>query len=347
MKTLASSAFAAVVAAACSSLAQAQPAISAAVISEDRFPVQKSTFPGGVTALPDVVYAHATGYRALRLDLYLPSRTPSGAPKPFVFYVHGGGWSGGSPRNAGAFEDRPGVLASLAAKGYVVASVDYRLSGEAKFPAAEQDVKAAIRWLRSKASTYGVDPTRGIVWGGSAGGHLAALAATSCGVAEFEPQASGRGGRSGRGAAAAAPPQTPELSDCVQGLVSWYGIFDFAPLVSQNSQGGPSGFLGCTSAGCPADAVRLASPVSFVSAQTPPALLIHGTADTTVNPKQSQDFYDLLKSKGVQVELMMIPGVGHSFIGQTPEATRSASIAAIDRTFAFIDATIGPKSKSR
>ena len=338
-------------------LAPAQVAVGAAVVNEDRYPVRKVEFSGGVTGLPDLVYYHPSGFRGVMLDLYLPPGAPAAGAKPFVVYIHGGGWSGGMARTTSAFENWPGVLASLAAKGYVVASLNYRLSGEAPFPAAEQDVKAAVRWLRTNAAKYGVDPKRGLVWGASAGGHLAALTATSCGVAALEPAAAGhgRGGGRGLGAPAAPAQATAEESDCVQGLVSWFGIFDLEPLVghssatAQNGNQGDSGlgrFLGCTASGCAADVIRLASPVSFVDAHTPPALLIHGTVDKTVNPKQSQDMYELLKSKGVPVEIMMIPGVGHSFIGETQEATSAASNAALERTFSFIDATIGGKAKS-
>jgi acetyl esterase/lipase len=322
-------------------LAPAQVAVAAAVVNEDRYPARKIEFPGGVTGLPDLVYSHPAGFRGVMLDLYLPPGAPAAGARPFVVYIHGGGWSGGMARTTSAFENWPGVLASLAAKGYVVVSLNYRLSGEAPFPAAEQDVKAAVRWLRTNAAMYGVDPQRGLVWGVSAGGHLAALAATSCGVAALEPAAAGRGRR----------PVTDkaEESDCVQGLVSWYGIFDFQPLVGQAGASGDTGvgrFLGCTKSGCPEGAIHLASPVSYVDAHTPPTLLIHGTADKTVNPKQSQDMYELLKSKGIPVEIMMIPGVAHSFIGETPDATRTACNAALARTFAFIDATIGRKTKS-
>jgi acetyl esterase/lipase len=319
-------------------IVRGQVPVAANVITEDRFPVPKATFPGGVTGLADVVFARPNGFRPVKLDLYLP---PAGAPKPFVIYVHGGGWSGGSPRNSAAFEDWPGVLASLAARGYVVASLDYRLSGEAPFPAAEQDVKASIRWLRANAEKYGIDPQRGLIWGASAGGHLAALAATSCGVAALEPEV----GRGGRGRTPA--PTESQPSDCVQAWVTWYGIFDMLPLTERpagNPSSGPLKFLGCTASGCAAETVRLASAVSFVGARTPPALLIHGTEDKTVNPDQSRRMHELLTSKGVSSQLMLIPGVDHSFIGGSHEATSAASNAALQRTFAFIDATVGGKT---
>src|SRR5205823_4090791 len=122
-----------------------------------------------------------------------------------------------------------GTASSLAARGYVVASVEYRLSSEARFPAAVQDLKAAIRWLRSQASTYGIDRNRGLVWGASAGGQLAALAATSCGVAALEPPVAAPPTAEPRGAAGSRTAATPmpTESDCVQGAVTWYGIFDF------------------------------------------------------------------------------------------------------------------------
>jgi len=138
-------------------------------------------------------------------------------------------------RDIRAFEDWPGVLASLAAKGYVVASVEYRLSGEAPFPAAIQDIKAAIRWLRASAPQYGIDPAARGRLGGSAGGQLAALAATSCGAAALRPvterRPSGERGNPQRGLArespaGAAPPPAPggravprpedSESDCVR-----------------------------------------------------------------------------------------------------------------------------------
>src|SRR6185369_12270345 len=143
--------------------------------------------PGDVVGFPDLTYSSLSGYRPLILDLYKPAK--SGKPLPLVIYLHGGGWQGGHTRHSGAFEDWPGVLASIAARGYVVASVEYRLSGEAAFPAAVQDVKAAIRWLRMHATEFGIDKARAVVWGGSAGGQLAALVGASCGVAALEPPA--------------------------------------------------------------------------------------------------------------------------------------------------------------
>jgi acetyl esterase/lipase len=219
----------------------------------------------------------------------------------------------------------------------VVASVEYRLSGEARFPAAIQDIKASIRWLRSHGSEYGIDKSRAVVWGGSAGGQLAALAAVSCGVAALEP-------------VPAASPASE--SDCVQGLIAWYGIFDFATLMKQSGGSGqqigsagsaPSQYLGCPLASCSAAELAAVSAAHYADPKSPPTLLIHGTDDRTVPVQQSRDFYSLLKSKGVPVEFVEIPGVDHSFIGTTPEATRTASLQALQKSLEFIDRTIGGK----
>lgn len=154
-----------------------------------RLAATEVTFPNAVKARLGLIYAEPEGYRPLTLDLYLPPQQatrPAGG-FPLVLYIHGGGWLGGTARRSGPFADFPAVLAALAARGYVVASVEYRLSGEAKFPAQVQDVKAVLRWLRSRAPEFGIDPRRAVAWGASAGAYLAALTALSCGAAEFDP----------------------------------------------------------------------------------------------------------------------------------------------------------------
>jgi acetyl esterase/lipase len=162
----------------------AQMAIAPQTVRDDIFPHPPVPFPGGVVALGDVEYSNLVGYRPLLLDLYMPQKS---TPKPLVIWIHGGGWNRGDSRTSGPIADYPATLAALAARGYVVASVNYRLSGEAHFPAQIQDVKAAVIFLRANAAKYGIDPARVLLWGGSVGGHLAALAAASCGVAEFNP----------------------------------------------------------------------------------------------------------------------------------------------------------------
>src|SRR5690349_16859596 len=157
------------------------PAVSfsgAAAQPVDPYPEHPVKFASGVTGIPDIPYAMWSGYRPLLLDLYLPPA--SDKPVPLVLFLHGGSMQGATSRYALGIEDLPAVLASLAARGYAVASANYRLSGEAPFPAQLQDAKAAIRFLRAHAGRYHLDPARAVVWGASAGGQLAALVAESC-----------------------------------------------------------------------------------------------------------------------------------------------------------------------
>jgi acetyl esterase/lipase len=324
--------------------------VAAGVVNEDVYPEHHVSFPGAVTGVPDLIFYSPSTYRAVRMDLYLPPATFNG-PRPFIVYTHGGGWSGGSKRTTGAFSNWPGVLAALAAKGYVVASLDYRLLGDDIAPAAIQDTKAAIRFLRANAAKYNVDKNRGLTWGPSAGGQLAALAATSCGATALSPPprpargagAARRGGGAGRGAnvetAAAAPAGMDAESDCVQAAVGWYGIYDFTTM-----GGGGGAYLGCApTAPCDPEQLKAESAMAYVTEKTPPMLIVHGEKDTTVSVKQAQDLYAALKAKGVKAELMVLPDVGHSFIGETPEATKRASLKALERTFQFIDETIGKR----
>jgi acetyl esterase/lipase len=288
-------------------------------VLDDRFPVVPVAFPGGVKAFRDVVYQTLPGYRPQIVDVYVPA-TPG--PHPLIVYIHGGGWVGGHTRHSGALADFPKVLASLAAEGFVVASLEYRLSGEAKFPAQVQDANAALRFLRKNAATYRIDPARVGLWGGSAGGHLAALTGVTCRNTDLDPAAANDG--------------------CVQAVVTWYGVYDFAPMTA-NSDGNAAGLklLGCTGP-CP-DRVRAASPVTYIAAKDPPFLLIHGEADAVVPVAQSHEGEAMLRKAGVPVEAIYIPGVNHSFIGTTPAATRIATLKATNATFDFFHKTLGVK----
>src|ERR1700722_8460459 len=187
------------------------PEILSKAARDDVFARGAVSFPGGIVGFHGIEFANLVGYRPIELDLY---RSAQPGPKlPLVIWVHGGGWNRGDARVSGAYKDWPAVLASLAARGYVVAAIDYRLSSEAPFPAALQDVKAAVRFLRAHADQYRIDPERAFVWGASAGAQLATLGATACGVAEFEPQPST--GRLSRAEMANAKSDGPEVSDCV------------------------------------------------------------------------------------------------------------------------------------
>ncbi len=306
--------------------AYGEPATAARAVPEDRYPERKIGFPGGVTGYPDLVYAQYPGFRPLIIDVYTPP-AGTGSVHPLIVEVHGGGWMGGHTRQSGAFENFPTVLASLAARGYVVASVEYRLSGEVRSPLQVQDVKAAIKWLRANAAKYGIDKERVGIWGGSAGGHLSALVGTSCGAPELEP------------------PGDSSESDCVQAVATWYGIFDMQPI---SSQAPVARMLGCTTdQPCTDEQVRIASPIRYLDSKDPPFLLIHGDQDKTVDVSQSRNFYAALQTAKVRGELLVIPDVDHSFIGKTPESTHAASIQALNRTIEFFNSTIGTRTEHR
>jgi acetyl esterase/lipase len=284
----------------------------------DLYGPQVIGFPDNVAGAFNVTYATLPGFRPLTLDLYTPR--PSDMPRPLVVFVHGGDWNSGDARHAGTFDNFPRELATLAANGYVVASVNYRLSQEARFPAALQDVKAAIRWLRMHASDFNIDTTRVAVWGAASGGQLAALVGTTCGVYRFEP---------------AGDISKDAASDCVQAVIDWYGVSDLQALAGDKL--GPNGFaagstsmagnyLGCEPAACAPGVARLSSPVGFVSARSPSFLIQHGAADTVVPPSQSRKLYDALKAAGVPAELTVYPEVGHDFARDgAPAATVNAA----------------------
>jgi acetyl esterase/lipase len=311
--------------------------VAAATSRADVFPRAAVAFPNGVVATPGVEYANLTGFRPLVLDLYREAKGALRHARPLVIYVHGGGWRRGDSRTTGAFANFPSVLASLAARGYVVASINYRLSGEARYPAAVRDVNSAIAYLRSHAGEWGIDPTRIVLWGDSAGAYLAAMSATTCNDSRFAPPLST--GRMSRRQAAAA--SAPRVSDCVQAVVSWYGLFDLGRLAGLTGDGRAVAddiqeFLGCAPGSC-GDLAPRASPLTNVSRRTPPMLLLHGTADAEVPFGQTVEMAAALRAAHVPVQIQLIQDANHGWIGRNAAATRRASLAALRRTFEFID----------
>lgn len=313
-----------------------EPEISAHTVREDGFPQPEVIFPGDVVAYPQVEISNLVGFRPVRMDIYAPRDRSQ--PHPAILWIHGGGWSRGDARTSGAYANWPEVLASLAARGFVVASLDYRLSGEARFPAQIQDVKAALRHLRAQAPTLGIDPSRIYLWGGSAGGHLAGLAALTCGVAEYEPQPStGRLSRSQIDAMKGA--RAPLADDCAQGAAIWYGVFD----LEHTPRVDVEGLLGCDPAIC-RDAARAASPLHRVGHHAPPMLLIHGMKDQTVPASQTEAMAAALHAAGARADVLLIPDVDHGLEGATASATRKANLLALRRTFAFFESLAAGRS---
>ena len=238
--------------------------------------------------MKDIEFARV-GDQSLKLDLHLPEKP---AP-PLIVFVHGGAW------RAGSKNDMP--LGGLVQRGFAVASVDYRLSTVAPFPAQAHDIKAAIRFLRAHASEYGFDASRIVIAGSSAGGHLAALVGVTNGNAELEGTVGGN----------------LKESSAVQGIVSLFGASNLTTILAQSTPHGLSvrvPALQLLLGGQPAekpDLARLASPVAHVDAQDPPLLLIHGDADPQMPPEQSQELKRAYESTGRPVQLEVIHGGKH------------------------------------
>src|SRR5262245_19821445 len=249
--------------------------------------------PDSVVYERDVQYGTA-GDRALKLDVVRP-REESKEPRPVVVWIHGGGWSGGD-KSSGL-----GLLLAFAARGdYVCFSVGYRLSGQAKWPAQIHDCKAAIRWIKSNAAKYNLDPKRIGVWGGSAGGHLVSLLGTSGDVKELE-------GNNG----------SPDQSSRVACVVDFCGPSDFPNFFqgrTVRSQGAIASPFGGTIDEKKADAIA-ASPVTHVTKDDPPFLIVHGTVDDVVPIAQAETLYNALKKAGVDATFIKMEGGGHGIGG--------------------------------
>ncbi|GAB4168533.1 MAG: alpha/beta hydrolase [Terrimicrobiaceae bacterium] len=219
--------------------------------------------------------------RKLTLDLYLPGNAAGEAP-PLLVYIHGGGWRSGDPSNI------PWQLQKLIDEGYAVASISYRFTDESKFPAQLEDVRSALRWLLEHGAEHGIDPRRMVLIGGSAGGHLAMLAACT----------------------------STNLRDEIKGVVSYFGPADFLlraktqPEKTRRPDGSVFQLLG----GSVEDnepLAREASPAWQVGPSAPPLLIFHGTADTVVLPDQSERMAAAYREAGRPVTLHLKPEAGH------------------------------------
>ncbi|UUO05708.1 alpha/beta hydrolase [Blastopirellula sp. J2-11] len=265
--------------------------ILATIVSTAALGQSPRQLPSGVSMQKDLTYAKI-GDRELKLDLYLPKEAQE--PLPLVIWVHGGGWMGGSKNGCPA--------RWLVSDGYAVASVEYRLSGEAIFPAQIEDCKAAVRWLRANAGKYGINPDQFGVWGSSAGGHLVSLLGTTSDSGEFNKG------------------EHLDVSSRVQAVCDYYGPTDLlqmdvnaipgARLKHLDPNSPESKLIGGPILENKAKAAK-ANPIEYISEMTPPFLIVHGDADPTVAHYQSELLFEALKKAELPVHFHTIEGGGH------------------------------------
>ena len=233
------------------------------------------------------------GHEWQKLDIYLPEQGTYTGPLPMVVWIHGGAWRAGSKENC-----RSRVFLE---DGYEAASINYRLSHHAMFPAQIEDCKAAIRYLRANAKKYNIDPDRIGVWGSSAGGHLVALLGTTGDVKDFDTGSN------------------LNISSKVQAVCDFFGPTDFTRMsdfesrMDHDAADSPESLL----VGGPVqenkEACKRANPITYVSRNDPPILIVHGDKDPLVPHYQSELLFEALKRADVDVKFHTVKGGGHGF----------------------------------
>lgn len=267
-------------------------------------PADAQPIPPDVEILRDVPFGKG-GERTLTMHIVRPKEKPE-KPMPVIVWIHGGAWLGGS-KDSGIPR-----LIPFARRGYFGASISYRFSQEAKFPAQIEDCKCAIRFLRAKAKEFHIDPNRIGVWGESAGGHLAAMLGVTGDVKELE----GSGGWEG-------------YSSKVSAVCDWFGPSDLVKMVQEPST------IDRTGTNCPEalliggpvlankEKAMKASPVTYVTPDDPPFLIMHGDKDMIVPFSQSVHLFEALKEAGVEVTFVKLKGAGHGGKGfASPQVMR-------------------------
>lgn len=274
------------------------------------------SYSQGYKLIPDIPYTTKPGNVSQTLDIYIPDNF-SGI-LPCVIWIHGGAWMFGSK------EGLPSEIDILLKKGFVISSINYRLSNEAIFPAQIHDCKAAVRFIKANGNKYSIDSSRIVVSGASAGGHLAALLGTSSGIAELEDLAMG----------------WENVSSKVNAVIDFYGPTDF--LLMDNLPDTPpdsctdkvlhlkpdspeSLLLGCDIRHC-TEKVKMADPMNYITEDDPPFLIFHGTYDCVVTPLSSKKLLQNLKEGQVKAELRLIPHAGHGGLEFTSDETKKEII---------------------
>jgi acetyl esterase/lipase len=280
--------------------------------------IASADLPAGVTKLADQTYVQY-GTRCLKLDLYLPPAARAGQTVPVVVIVHGGGW-----RSGFRSEFAP-MAVRLAQRGYAAATIDYRLSGEALYPAAIHDARAAVRWVRSHAGQYHLDPGRIALAGGSAGGQIASLAGVTGQLDKFDP------------GAASSP-----VSSAVQAIVNIDGLSDFTSPAARANEDDPKkkpSAAGMWFGGRYADKTALwteASPIQYVRAGMPPILFINSAqARFSVG---RDEMIARMNKVGVASRVVLLPDTPHSFWMFDPWLQPT-----VDATVAFLAEQMRPR----
>lgn len=243
----------------------------------------------GLIYEPDIQYGYAGG-RALMMDIMYPPREEK--KHPVVIWVHGGGWSDEKLTRLYRPEKE---MAHLCKMGFVCASIDYRLSQHAPFPAQIEDCKEAVRYLRANAEKYGIDAEHFGAWGESAGGHLVELMA----VTNDEEFIRG---------------ENQEYSSRIQAAVPWYAPKDMRKSIQEMKQN--ENWARLFAAETEEKSLQLmeaASPIAYAERKNPPMLLMHGRADKLVSVMESVEYHRALTAAGNDAELVLIPGQGHGF----------------------------------
>lgn len=279
-----------------------QPAAStesASVMPMRDGPSGSSQFASVAPSYSDLAYATLSA--AQKLDLYIP--TGSAGPFPLVIMVHGGGFMMG---DKGDGTGLAGVDQLLAA-GYAVASINYRLSDEAIYPAQIFDAKAAVRFLRAHATEYKLNPDKFGAWGASAGGNLVSLLGTTCGVAELEGSELGNA----------------DQSSCIQAVVDWFGPIEFLKMDEQftgtscpanhNEASSPESKLVGAAIQTVPDLVATTNPMNYITADDAPFFIENGTADCNIPPAQNKNLADALSAAigADKVTYISLEGAGH------------------------------------
>jgi len=274
---------------------------------------------GGASIAPtykDVAYASTSSTQ--KLDLYLPQ---GDGPFPVIINIHGGGFKLGDK----SMVDQT-LGKSLLNAGYAIASIDYRLSGEAQFPAAVLDAKAAVRFLRANATKYKLNPDKIAAFGQSAGGNIASMLGATGDVAEFDDPSLGNA----------------DISSRVQAVINWFGPNDFGQMDAQaktqgcsasdqthnNADSFESLYLGAAVPTVP-DLVKKANPITYISQDDPPFFIQKGDQDCTVPIENTKMLADALNTAGLDVHYDLLKGVGHGDGWFTPVFQSEGNIQSV------------------